>query len=105
LGSPSVGEHFERIARAFELAGRRDSAIVYLERYRSLSDFGFIQRHLALLYPDVLRRLARLYAQHGDPVRARETYDQLLRLWRDADSVLAPVIADIRSRRDEISTR
>ncbi|MDQ8145832.1 MAG: serine/threonine-protein kinase [Gemmatimonadota bacterium] len=98
----AYGDHFERMGRAFELAGRRDSAIVYLERYRAVEDFASVQGHLAQVYPDVLRRLGGLYAQQGDRPRALAAYEALLRLWRDADPVLAPAIADIRSRRDEL---
>ncbi|MBM3884417.1 MAG: protein kinase [Gemmatimonadetes bacterium] len=105
LAAAAFGDHFERMGRAFEMAGRRDSAIVYLERYRLVEDFVTVQGHLAQLYPDVLRRLGGLYAQQGDRPRALAAYEALLRLWRDADPVLAPAIADVRSRRDELSGR
>jgi hypothetical protein len=45
-----------------------------------------------------MRRAAQLYELRGEPARAAQQYNQLLRLWSGADPELAPMIAEARTR-------
>jgi DNA-binding SARP family transcriptional activator len=75
------------LARAFEHLGQADSAIAIYERYldaRALFRAEIDAFELAITY----ERLAALYEQRGDRVRAAEHHRALARLWHSADAPL-----------------
>ncbi len=88
------------LARAYEVAGKPDSAIAMYERYvhvpwqRRYETDG-IELGLAL------KRLGELYQQQNDRAKAAEQYTALLQLWRGADAELEPLIADVRRRLEQ----
>jgi tetratricopeptide (TPR) repeat protein len=86
----------ERMARAFDALGARDSAAAYYDWVAEHRDFrGYV--HAGVHLPVVLRRLGLLYREMGDVARARLVTARLLALWRDADPELAPAVADMRT--------
>jgi hypothetical protein len=50
-----------------------------------------------------LRRAGELYEARGDRGRAVESYQKFVALWRDADPVLQPQVADVRKRLVELT--
>ena len=90
------------LARAYEVAGKPDSAIATYERYLQTpwqsrvdtdeKDLGF-----------ALRRLGELYQQQNDRARAAARYSALLKLWKNADAELDPLLADVRRRLEQTS--
>jgi len=87
----------DRLARAFESVGLRDSAVFVLERLLQPTDVSGARR-LGATWPQALRRLAILHEELGRPAEARRRYEELLQLWRDADPELQPQVAEIRAR-------
>jgi tetratricopeptide (TPR) repeat protein len=87
-----------QLARAYEAAGQRDSAIAAYSRYvetpyifRTRDSDGW---HLG----PVLERLAELYEAEGSDEQAVEKYMRLARLWEDADDRLQSRVANARER-------
>ena len=72
----------EALGRAYEVAGRTDSAIAV---YRRRIDRDHIQQLVldAVELPLIYRQLGDLYARSGDRARAREYYSRLLELWKN----------------------
>ena len=88
------------LARAYEVAGKPDSAIAMYERYINAPwqrryetdgiELGF-----------AMKRLGELYQQQNDRAKATAQYNALLQLWRGADAELEPLIADVRRRLEQ----
>jgi tetratricopeptide (TPR) repeat protein len=88
------------LARAYEVAGKPDSAIAMYERYIGAPwqrryetdgiELGF-----------AMKRLGELYQQQNDRAKAAAQYNALLQLWRGADAELQPLIADVRRRLEQ----
>jgi tetratricopeptide (TPR) repeat protein len=88
------------LARAYEVAGKPDSAIATYERYlhtpwqrrfeTDATELGF-----------ALERLGALYQQQKDGAKAAAQYTALLQLWRRADPELEPLLADVRRRLEQ----
>jgi len=88
------------LARAYEVAGKPDSAIATYERYvhtpwqrryeTDAIELGF-----------ALKRLGELYQQQNDRAKAAARYTALLQLWHGADSELEPLLADVRRRLEQ----
>ena len=85
------------LARAHELAGRPDSAIVEYERYLGTKRLDRMDPD-ALYIPFVHERLGWLYDTKGVPERAVEHQRAFVELWKDADSVLQPRVRAARLR-------
>ncbi len=85
-----------RVARAHDLAGRPDSAIVWYEKYLSSAD--------AQDYSDARwqapahRWVGELYAQRGDNQRAIEHLDKFVAQWSKAEPELQPQVREARAR-------
>ena len=89
-----------QLARAYEVAGKPDSAIATYERYlrtpwqrrfeTDATELGF-----------AMERLGALYQQQRDNAKAAELYTTLLQLWRGADSELQPLLTDVRRRLEQ----
>ena len=88
------------LARAYELAGKPDSASAIYEQYlrapwqRRFETDG-VELGLAM------KRLGELYQHQNDRSRAAAQYTALLRLWRGADQELGPLVADVRRRLEQ----
>ncbi|MEX2153691.1 MAG: serine/threonine-protein kinase [Gemmatimonadaceae bacterium] len=90
------------VARVFDMAGQRDSAIVYFERYLNAP---FIFRlwgqdgTVDIWYRAAThKRLGELYEQRGEVSKALDQYERFVVLWKDADAELQPKVADVRRR-------
>ena len=89
------------VGRAFDLAGRPDSAIVYYEKYLAPA-FNWRQWVDGKWKGRTLERLGRIYDEKGDLERAAGYYGMFVDLWADADPELQPRVQAARSRMEEI---
>jgi tetratricopeptide (TPR) repeat protein len=88
------------LARAYEVAGRPDSAIATYERYlRTPWQRRFDTDAIELGF--AMERLGALYQKQQDGAKAAALYDSLLQLWRRADPELEPLVADVRRRLEQ----
>jgi tetratricopeptide (TPR) repeat protein len=84
------------LARAYDAAGRADSALALWERYASGPvRFPFMD---AAFLPTAYRRAGELAERAGDRDKAAEYYGRLLDLWKEADPALQPVVREVRQR-------
>jgi tetratricopeptide (TPR) repeat protein len=90
------------LARAYEVAGKPDSAIATYERYlHSPWQRRFEIDDIEL--GSAMKKLGELYQQQNDRAKAAAQYTALLQLWRGADQELEPLLADVRRRLDQTS--
>jgi tetratricopeptide (TPR) repeat protein len=85
------------LGRAFDLAGKRDSAIAALERYVSTPYTGrwwWDANYLA----GSEKRLAELYEAKGDRAKAIHYYQMFVDLWQHADPELQPHVVEVKKR-------
>jgi tetratricopeptide (TPR) repeat protein len=85
------------LGRAYESAGRNDSAVVVYERYLATGDpdrGGTDGLWLAVTF----RQLGILYAQRGDTAKAIRRLEEFVTLWSGADPVLQPQVSAARKR-------
>jgi tetratricopeptide (TPR) repeat protein len=84
------------LARAFDLAGQRDSAIAYFQRFVDTPHTFLFedQDYLAGSY----KRLGELYEAAGDLAKAASNLEKFVELWKDADPELQPKVRDARER-------
>ncbi len=85
------------IARAFDLAGIADSAIVYFEKYLTSRDYYSLGLD-PLWRAGSEKRLGELYEAKGDRQKALSHYLQFVDLWKNADPELQPKVAEVRQR-------
>ena len=95
---------YAALARAFDLAGMADSAIVTFEQYLATPYWRPINErsdatHLAGTY----KRLGELYEAKGDRQKAASYYSKFVELWKNADPVLQPKVAEVRKRLARLS--
>ncbi len=89
-----------RLARAFDLAGQRDSAITYFQQ--------FIDTPRSFLWEDQdwlagsYKRLGELYESAGNLPKAVTNLERFVELWKDADTELQPKVRDARARLERI---
>jgi tetratricopeptide (TPR) repeat protein/tRNA A-37 threonylcarbamoyl transferase component Bud32 len=88
------------LARAYEVAGKPDSASAIYEQYLRAPwhrryDIDGVELGFAM------KRLGELYQQQNDRSRAAAQYTALLELWRGADRELGPLVADVRRRLEQ----
>jgi tetratricopeptide (TPR) repeat protein/tRNA A-37 threonylcarbamoyl transferase component Bud32 len=92
-----------QIARAHDLAGRPDSAIVYYRKFLGTPD--------PLPFDDASWRapahrwLGELYEAKGDAPHAIEQYNRFLELWAEADSDLQAQVREVRGRLARLTSR
>lgn len=87
------------MAMNYDMAGQPDSAIAIYSRYvSSTSTLGPRANVDALFLTGSYKRLGELLEAKGDTKRAIESYEQALRLWKNADPVLQPKVADMKRR-------
>jgi tetratricopeptide (TPR) repeat protein len=87
------------LARAYDAAGRPDSAAMMFERYLA-TPFAFKpDAELdAMRLPAIRERLGQLYEQMGDTVKAIDNYRAFIELWKNADPELQPRVTDAKRR-------
>ena len=86
------------LAMNYDMAGQSDSAIAVYQRYvRSGGIFGrsFID---GMMVTGSYKRLGELLEAKGDTKGALENYEQVLRLWKNADPELQPKVSEVRKR-------
>ncbi|MBK8003792.1 MAG: protein kinase [Gemmatimonadetes bacterium] len=86
------------LARAYDLAGRPDSALAAWTRaVEQPADWEqFYEDGLSL--PRAYRRLGELHEERGDRARALDYYGRLVALWREADPKRQAEVRRIRER-------
>jgi eukaryotic-like serine/threonine-protein kinase len=84
------------LARAFDLAGQRDSSIVYFQRFVDTphNEMFEDQDYLAGSY----KRLGELYQAAGDLPKAARNLEKFIELWKNADAELQPKVREARER-------
>jgi len=88
------------LARAFDLSGKRDSAIAYFQQFVD-TPHGYLdedQDWLAGSY----KRLGELYESTGDLPKAATNLEKFIELWKNADPELQPRVRDARARLERI---
>jgi len=85
------------LARAYDLDGKPDSAIVVYERFLSTPYLDRTQVDGAFV-PAVHKRLGELYEARGQRDKALAHYRAFIELWKDADPELQPKVTDARQR-------
>jgi tetratricopeptide (TPR) repeat protein len=90
------------LGRAYERAGRRDSALAVYERAVSTAGMPRLFEEAATLGP-TYQRLGELYEERGDIARARDYYGRFVDLWKDADPELQSIVGDVRERLARLS--
>ncbi|HEX6048013.1 MAG TPA: hypothetical protein VFZ21_02050 [Gemmatimonadaceae bacterium] len=88
------------LARAYEVAGKPDSAIATYQRYLSTPWQSRFDTD-AIELGSAMERLGALYQQQRDGAKAAALYTELLQLWRGADAELQPLVADVRRRLEQ----
>ncbi len=92
-----------QIARAHDLAGRSDSAIVYYDKYLTTPDPQPWEE--SRWRAPAHRWLGELYEARGDARRAIEQYGRFVELWSEADPELQPQVRDVRSRLERLRAK
>ena len=87
------------LARAYDAAGRPDSAAVMFERYLATP---YWQKLLPEMDPGRLpaihERLGQLYESMGNTEKAAEHYRAFIDVWKNAEPELQPRVTDARKR-------
>jgi len=91
------------IGRAYDLAGKSDSAIAVLTRYIEQFPDAFRLGSDAWNLAGVHKRLGELYEAKGDKQKAAGHYVKFLELWKNADPELQPKVDEVRKRLARIS--
>ncbi|MDX1576957.1 MAG: hypothetical protein R3266_00665 [Gemmatimonadota bacterium] len=91
-----------QLARAFEAAGWRDSAIATYESYIE-TPYTFRARDTDPWYlAAVHERLGELFEAEGEPARAAAHFERLAELWSEADERLRPRVTAARERAETL---
>ncbi len=85
------------LGRAYDLAGKADSAIAAFDRYVHSPFSGRILTDQYFLGP-VVKRLGELYEAKGNRQQAISSYTRFTDLWKNADPLLEPMVSDVRQR-------
>ncbi|MDF2774213.1 MAG: protein kinase [Geminicoccaceae bacterium] len=87
------------LARAYDAAGKPDSAAMMFERYLSTPTWFKSSPGLdPVRLPAIRERLGQLYEEMGNTVKAIENYRAFIELWKNADPELQPRVADAKRR-------
>ena len=84
------------IGQAFEGMQQPDSALVAYESLVESMPWSTDEKQFTLA--PALRRVGELYEAKGDTARALDYYGRMVRLWKDADPELQPVVQDVKKR-------
>jgi tetratricopeptide (TPR) repeat protein len=87
------------LARAYDAAGKADSATMMFERYLStpFSFKGDVELD-PMRVPAIRERLGQLYETLGDTAKSIDNYRAFIELWKNADPELQPRVADAKRR-------
>ena len=87
------------LARAYDAAGKPDSAVAFFEKYLATPFWakGDLDMDPVRL-PLIRERLGQLYESLGKTEKAAEQYRAFIELWKNADPELQPRVADARQR-------
>jgi tetratricopeptide (TPR) repeat protein len=87
------------LARAFDAAGKSDSATVMFERYLSTPYWLKTDAEMdPVRLPAIHERLGQLYESMGNTEKAVQHYRAFIDLWKNADAELQPRVTDARKR-------
>jgi tetratricopeptide (TPR) repeat protein len=87
------------LGRAFDAAGKSDSAAVMFERYLATPGWYKADSEMdPLRVPAIRERLGQLYESMGKTDKAVENYRAFIDLWKNADPELQPRVADAKRR-------
>ena len=89
------------LARAYDAAGQRDSALAVMERWVTTPRFVGMTQDASNRGP-FYERLGQLYDDRGDLENAAKYYAAFIELWTDADAVLQPRVQAAQTRLQEI---
>ncbi len=92
------------LARAYELAGKPDSAIATFERY-VVTPWSEWQNAEGEFRVPAYQHLGRLYEARGDSAHAIAAYGRVSTLWRGADAELQPQVAEAKRHADLLRRR
>jgi hypothetical protein len=90
------------LGMAFDRRGNSDSALAVYQRYLESTHNFRIHTDVDHLGP-ILRRVGELYEARGDRRRSAQAYQRFVALWRRADPVLQPQVAEVRRRLAEVA--
>jgi tetratricopeptide (TPR) repeat protein/tRNA A-37 threonylcarbamoyl transferase component Bud32 len=90
------------LARAYDLGGQPDSAIVMYERFVTTPYVSRVYEDESYL-AGTLKRLGELYEAKGDRAKAVSYYSRFVDLWKSADPELQPFVADVKKRITRLS--
>jgi len=85
------------LARAYERAGERDSALAVYQRAVTTPGRDRLLDEAATLGA-TYKRLGELHAERGDVEQARDYYGRFVELWAHADPELQPLVREVRQR-------
>jgi tetratricopeptide (TPR) repeat protein len=87
------------LGRAYDVAGKADSAAMMFERYLSTPYFAKSNPEMdPVRVPAIRERLGQLYEAMGNAEKAAENYRAFIALWKNADAELQPRVAAARQR-------
>jgi tetratricopeptide (TPR) repeat protein len=87
------------LARAYDAAGKPDSAALFFEQYLATPYWDKLSVGMDPIHvPAIRERLAQLYESMGKTDKAVENYRAFIELWKNADPNLQPRVADARKR-------
>ncbi len=92
------------LGRAYDLANKPDSAIAHWERWLADS-FERGPTGDGPFLAGVQKRLGELYEAKGDTARAESHYTAFVELWKNADAVLQPKVAQVKKRLAALGNR
>jgi tetratricopeptide (TPR) repeat protein len=88
-----------KLARAYDAAGKLDSAATMFEQYIATPYWIKADVYLdPLRLPAIRERLGQIYESLGKTDKAIENYRAFIELWKNADPELQPRVADARKR-------
>ena len=88
---------------AHDRAGRRDSAIKYIEEFVGFSSVDLLTK--GRYEARIRRRAAELYEEAGNTKKALEHYNAILDMWRNADPSLKPEVDAVRQSMERLRAR
>ncbi|HUQ83554.1 MAG TPA: tetratricopeptide repeat protein, partial [Gemmatimonadaceae bacterium] len=86
------------IARAYDLAGNADSAVVVFERYVQAPPSALRNEIDAIALAGAHKRLGELYEVKGERQKAASHYAKFIDLWKNADPELQPHVREAKEK-------
>ena len=85
-------------ARAYDVMGKRDSAIFWYEKYLSSSSVLLSNAAHARQLARAYKRLGELHEDAGHNKEALQRYSDFVALWKNADASLQPAVTSAKER-------